>query len=110
MTKITLTDEEKHVIDCMKDSVYTSEFVEEWVNRGDNVSVNAPSALQAMGAKGFYRAVKHIVNDVCEPKYLGENKSIGCRDGECNCGNIVRSYQNYCDGCGIRLCWDNVHG
>ena len=28
---------------------------------------------------------------------------------QCNCGNIVRSYQDYCDACGVRLCWDNVH-
>lgn len=46
---------------------------------------------------------------VCEPEYLGENTTIGCRDGMCSCGNIVRSYQNYCDECGIRLEWGNVH-
>lgn len=49
------------------------------------------------------------INKCCTPKYLGENTAIGCRDGQCNCGNIVRSYQDYCDACGIRLCWDNVH-
>lgn len=45
----------------------------------------------------------------CEPEYLGENTAIGCRSGMCSCGNIVRSYQNYCDECGIRLEWGNVH-
>lgn len=49
------------------------------------------------------------VNKCCTPKYLGENTAIGCRSGECKCGNIVRSYQKYCDACGMRLCWDNVH-
>ena len=49
------------------------------------------------------------VNKCCTPKYLGENTAVGCRSGECKCGNIVRSYQVYCDACGIRLCWDNVH-
>lgn len=44
----------------------------------------------------------------CEPEYLGENVVIGCRDGKCSCGNIVRSYQNYCDSCGIKLEWGNV--
>lgn len=43
-----------------------------------------------------------------EPEYLGENTAIGCRIGRCSCGNIVRSYQNYCDECGIRLEWGNV--
>lgn len=45
----------------------------------------------------------------CTPKYLGENTAIGCKSGECKCGNIVRSYQDYCDACGIRLSWGNVH-
>lgn len=45
---------------------------------------------------------------ICEPKYLGENVVIGCRIGECNCGNIIRSYQNFCDQCGIKLEWGNV--
>lgn len=44
----------------------------------------------------------------CVPKYLGENTAIGCRDGECKCGNLVRSYQKFCDDCGIRLEWGNV--
>ncbi len=47
---------------------------------------------------------------VCEPEYLGENVAIGCRDGKCDCGNIVRSYQNFCDDCGIKLEWDCVRG
>ncbi|MBD5524552.1 MAG: hypothetical protein HDR04_09050 [Lachnospiraceae bacterium] len=41
----------------------------------------------------------------CVPKYLGENTAIGCRDGECKCGNIVRSYQKFCDECGTKLEW-----
>lgn len=41
----------------------------------------------------------------CVPKYLGENTAIGCRVGECKCSNIVRSYQNFCDDCGVRLEW-----
>ena len=45
---------------------------------------------------------------VCEPEYLGENVVIGCRDGRCNCGNLVRSYQNFCDNCGVKLEWDYV--
>lgn len=40
----------------------------------------------------------------CEPKYLG------CRIGRCQCGNIVRSYHDFCSECGIKLEWKNVHG
>lgn len=50
------------------------------------------------------------LKQICEPEYLGENIAVGCRDGRCRCGNIVRSYSNYCDQCGIKLEWGNVHG
>jgi hypothetical protein len=36
------------------------EFLKEWVNRNDNVFINAPAALQAMGASGFFAAVRAI--------------------------------------------------
>lgn len=45
----------------------------------------------------------------CKPKYLGENTAVGYIDGRCKCGNIVRSYQNFCDDCGIKLNWENVY-
>ena len=48
--------------------------------------------------------------DVCEPEYLGENTAIGCRIGKCKCGNIVRSYHDFCNECGVKLNWDNVYG
>lgn len=44
-----------------------------------------------------------------EPEYLGENTAIGCRVGRCKCGDVVRSYQNFCAGCGVQLNWGNVH-
>lgn len=44
----------------------------------------------------------------CTPEYLGRNTAIGCRNGECKCGNIVRSYQKYCDECGAKLNWEGV--
>ena len=31
-----------------------------WINRDDNVQVNAVAALSAMGAKGYYAAVKRM--------------------------------------------------
>lgn len=50
--KIVLSDKEKEIIGMLDDSLYTVEYIEEWINRNDNVFVNAPSALSAMGAKG----------------------------------------------------------
>jgi hypothetical protein len=38
--------------------LYTAEFVEEWINRSDSVSVNAMAALQACAATGYHAAVK----------------------------------------------------
>lgn len=61
MKKVVLTKEEKEVITMLNDPLYTVEFIEEWVNRDDNVFTNAPAALQCMSANGFYRAVKGIV-------------------------------------------------
>lgn len=53
-----MTEQEKKIIDELNHPLYTSEFVEEWANRNDNVFTNAPAALQAMGAKGFLTAVE----------------------------------------------------
>lgn len=57
---IELTEKQKEIVRRLDHSLYTVEFLEEWLNRNDNVFVNAPAALQAMGADGFYAAVKMI--------------------------------------------------
>ena len=46
-----MTDREKDIIKDLNHSLYTVEYLEEWVNRNDNVFVNAPAALQPMSAK-----------------------------------------------------------
>lgn len=58
MTEIT--EKEKMIINSLNHSLYTVEYLQHWINRNDDVSINAPSALQAMGAKGYYQAVKQI--------------------------------------------------
>ena len=55
-----MTDREKQIIRVIDHPIYTVEFLEEWTNRDDNVFINAPAALQAMGAKGFYEAIKRL--------------------------------------------------
>lgn len=57
---ITLTENQKRIIKQLNDSLYTISFLEEWLNRQDNVFTNAPAALQTMGAQGFYRAILAI--------------------------------------------------
>lgn len=56
-----LTAQEIEVIEKLGHKIYTPEFVEEWINRNDDIFINAPAALQSMGAKGFYDAIKCIV-------------------------------------------------
>lgn len=58
----TITPLEETVINNLKHPIYTVEYLEEWINRNDNVFINAPAALSAMGAMGFYEAVQLIVN------------------------------------------------
>lgn len=53
-----MTDTEKRVVREIGHPIYTVEYLEEWINRNENVFINAPAALLAMGAKGFYEAVE----------------------------------------------------
>lgn len=55
-----MTDREKQIVRLIDHPIYTVEFLEEWTNRCDNVFINAPAALQTMGAKGFYAAIKRL--------------------------------------------------
>lgn len=59
--KIVLSDKEKEIIGMLDDSLYTVEYIEEWINRNDNVFVNAPSALSAMGAKYRHTAILPVL-------------------------------------------------
>lgn len=71
-----MTEAEKRIICALGDPLYTVEFLEEWINRNDNVFINAPAALQAMGAKGYYQAVRQMAQAV--PQWDTESGSGGC--------------------------------
>lgn len=58
-----MTAKEREIVERLNHPVYTAGFLEEWIERNDNVFINAPAALQAMGAKGFYEAVKQIAKN-----------------------------------------------
>lgn len=66
---ITLTEEQKEVIQKLNHPIYTVEYLQEWVNRDDNVLVNAPAALQAVAASGYLAAVDAILNCKSETGY-----------------------------------------
>ena len=42
MGKITITEKQEAIIRRLNDPLYTVEFLKEWVNRNDNVFINAP--------------------------------------------------------------------
>lgn len=72
---------EKEIIEKLGHPVYTAEFVEQWIGRNDNVYANAPAALQAMGAKGFYEAVQCMADFPVQCnleliKLIGENPEL----------------------------------
>lgn len=58
--KRKLTEAEKDIVRKLSHPLYTVDFLEEWINRNDDVFSNAPAALQACSAKGFYEAVQLI--------------------------------------------------
>lgn len=55
-----MTDSEKKIVEKLNHPIYTVKYLEEWINRNDNIFVNAPAALLAMEAKGYYEAVKRM--------------------------------------------------
>lgn len=56
----TMTEKEKDIVARLNHPIYTVDFLGKWVNRNDDVFTNAFAALQAMGAKGYYEAVKQM--------------------------------------------------
>ena len=56
--RIVLTDEEKRIVKELNHQLYTVEFLEEWINRDDNVFIDTPAVLQTMMASGYDEAVK----------------------------------------------------
>ena len=63
---------------------------------------------QKIGTVEECREAREKVKGYCKPKYLGQNAPISCRIGKCKCGNTVKSYQKFCDECGIKLDWKGV--
>ena len=58
-----LTNEEKELITEIngENGLYSVNYIEMWLNRRDNVFVNAPSALSAMDVNGYYAAIRAMI-------------------------------------------------
>ncbi len=69
-----MTDKEKGIVKSLNHSLYTVEYLEEWVNRNENIFVNAPAALRAMSAKGYYEAVKRMA--ASEPSRMTGREAV----------------------------------
>lgn len=55
-----MTERERDIVMRLGHPVYTVDYLEEWLNREDNVIINPVVALSIMGAQGFYAAVQAI--------------------------------------------------
>ena len=73
MDQIEITERQEVIIRQLNDPIYSVDFLKEWINREDNVFANAPAALQAMGASGFYAAVRAIEQQISMMEYV-----MGC--------------------------------
>lgn len=103
---ITITEKEKEIIINLDHPLYTVDFLEHWINRNDNVFVNAPSALQAMAAKGYYQAVKQMGEEKNSDKEAIYRLRLQDGDtGICKCGTLTEIIDEpfYCKYCGQRL-------
>ena len=78
-----LTNEEKGLIDILgHGTIYSSEYIEEWINRKDDVQVNVIAALSAMGAKGFYDCIRCCVRQNIKPESLTFEKEFIVKTSE----------------------------
>jgi len=59
--RIVLNEEEKILIKKLNHPVYTIEYIEQAGNFKGKVTDNAIKCLEAMGAIGYYQAVKQMV-------------------------------------------------
>lgn len=67
--KIEITEVEKDMINRLAHPLYTVGFLEEWLNRDEDVREGTMGALPAMSAKGYYEGVRWMV------KYEERNKA-----------------------------------
>lgn len=62
-----MTEREKEIVRRLMHPVYTVDYLEEWLERKDNVFVNPVAALSAMGGhKGFILPSKRWQNSGLE--------------------------------------------
>lgn len=57
---IKLTDSEKEIVNRLNDSLYTVDYLEEWINRREDINVDCVAKFFVMLAKGYYLAVRNM--------------------------------------------------
>ena len=76
--KLIMSETEKQLIQKLNDPYYTVSRLETWINRSDNIFINAPAALRATNIKGYYEAVKRMARQTSTNAYM----LVSC-DNEC---------------------------
>jgi len=112
---MTITPIQKEIIEGLNDPLYTVEFLEEWIDRNDNVFTNPVAALQAMGAKGFYSAVKAMETYLAPKKpVMIYGKKVGYMGCMCPvCKSPMHpgiEKDNHCRECGQKIDWSGRNG
>lgn len=71
-----LTQEEKEIVEKWGSSVFTVEYLEDWLNRAIDVPTSSSDAFEAGAARGFCTAVRFqaIQNEEEIGKNNGKNK------------------------------------
>ena len=59
-----LTPRQRELIERLNHPVFTPDYIESWIGRNDDVSVNAPAALSAIEAKGFFAAIRCLEEEM----------------------------------------------
>lgn len=103
----TLTEKQKEIIQWLNDPHYTVDHLQEWINRNDNVFINAPSALIAAKAKGFFDAVCAIIRAGGSLVVHGRWVDVG--EGYVACSRCGEEHgwadyrAAYCEDCGAKM-------
>lgn len=84
-------------------------LIAKWILRnGDGLVIRrrggAEQIIKVFAVPAYENIIKPRIVPV-EPEYVGADVLVGYKFGKCRCGNVVRSYQNFCDACGARLAW-----
>ena len=59
-----MTAKEREIVERLNHPVYTTDFLEEWIQRKDNVFINAPAAPEKRCSEGIVNILKAAVEEI----------------------------------------------